>query len=404
MFDWFYTLFGTIMGFFNSITGSYALALLLFALSVKILMLPFAIKQQKTQIKGVRLRPKILLIEQKYAGRNDQVTLRKKQEEIMQLQQSEGYSPLAGCLPLLIQFPILIGLYNVIRSPLSYICKLSDTVVQKLNEVVLGGAADVKISKIDQIGIIGKLHQNFDEYAHVFTENNVDFTAADLPNISLFGLNLAERPSITNPSWLLVIPILSFVFAFLSVRLTRIFSGAAQMQTTTSEQQMSMKIMDFTMPAMSLFISFMVSGALGVYWIYQSIITSIQVVILAKCMPLPKYTDEELAMMAKAIKKGTAENPARQGYGFTSVKNGERPRSLHHIDDDDEDIPRVAPTQRSESKRTEEKKGLTQGVSLKKDQRNKKPRPSEDEESTSASEIAPECTEEDPEKYKADEE
>ena len=87
-----YQFFGNILNVFNSWTGNYMLALLLFALMIKIILLPLSIMQQKNQIKGAKLRPKILLIEKKYAGRNDQPTLKKKQAEIMELQQKEGYS------------------------------------------------------------------------------------------------------------------------------------------------------------------------------------------------------------------------------------------------------------------------------------------------------------------------
>ena len=93
MFDFLYEIFGKVLAWFNSWTGSYAIALLLFALAFKILFLPFAIKQQQNQIKQAKLRPKIAKIEKKYAGRNDQPTLQKKQQEIMELQQKEGYSP-----------------------------------------------------------------------------------------------------------------------------------------------------------------------------------------------------------------------------------------------------------------------------------------------------------------------
>ena len=106
--------FGYLMRFFCSFTNNnYAISLFLFAICVKIVMLPLSIKQQKNQIKGAKLRPKIMAIEKKYAGRNDRPTLQKKQNEIMELQQKEGYSPLSGCLPLLIQLPIIMALYNI---------------------------------------------------------------------------------------------------------------------------------------------------------------------------------------------------------------------------------------------------------------------------------------------------
>ena len=123
MFDWLYQALGTLLYWFSEIMGNYyVLALLIYALIFKIVFLPFAVKQQKNQIKMAKLTPKIELIKAKYRGRTDTATMQKQQEEIMALQKSEGYSMMSGCLPLLLQLPIIIMLYNVIRNPLSYIC------------------------------------------------------------------------------------------------------------------------------------------------------------------------------------------------------------------------------------------------------------------------------------------
>ena len=98
MFDWLYRFLGSMLSFFESFTGGYALALLLYALVFKIVFLPFSIKQQQNQIAMAKLAPKIELIKAKYKGRTDQPTMQKQQQEIMDLQQKEGYSPLSGCL------------------------------------------------------------------------------------------------------------------------------------------------------------------------------------------------------------------------------------------------------------------------------------------------------------------
>ena len=141
MLDWIYTALGAMMRFFNTITGSYALALLFYALVFKIVFLPFTIKQQKNQIKMAKLTPKIELIKAKYKGRTDQPTMQKQQQEIMELQQKEGYNPMSGCLPLLIQMPIIILLYTVIQGPLSYIAKPIDTYDKEL--LVVNGITEV---------------------------------------------------------------------------------------------------------------------------------------------------------------------------------------------------------------------------------------------------------------------
>ena len=115
LFGWLYGPIGTMLSWFSSLFGgSYAFALLLYALLFKIVFLPFSIKQQKNQIKMAKLTPQLELIKAKYAGRTDAPTKQKMQQEIMEFQQKEGYNPLSGCLPMLLQFPIIIFLYDII--------------------------------------------------------------------------------------------------------------------------------------------------------------------------------------------------------------------------------------------------------------------------------------------------
>lgn len=322
-----YGFFGTILSWFNSLTGSYALALLLFALLFKLIFLPFSIKTQKNQILMAKLKPKIAKIEKKYAGRTDRVTLQKKQQEIMELQQQEGYSMLSGCLPMLIQLPIIIFLYNVIRSPLSYICHTSADVLSAI-KTVLGSTTADEISLISEIN------------AYIAKNGSAAITAAGLdvttlPNFNLFGVNLAATPSFTNFSILVLIPVLAAFFQWLSMFLMRKMSGNTQMTATDEQSQMSMRMMDLVFPLMTLFFAFNFSGMLGLYWIYQSIISILQQYILAKAMPLPTYTEAELKEMAKLEKERLAAQKA-------AIQSQPKYKSLHYIDDDDyEELPDV---------------------------------------------------------------
>ena len=124
MLDAIYSFIGTILSWLNSWTGHYLVALLVFALILKILFLPFGIKQQKNTQKQMKMKPKEMAIRKKYAGRNDQPTQQKMQQEIMEMYSQEGYNPMSGCLPLLIQMPFLFLIYKVIMNPLQYICKI----------------------------------------------------------------------------------------------------------------------------------------------------------------------------------------------------------------------------------------------------------------------------------------
>ena len=344
MFDWLYELFGAMLSFFNSITGSYALALLLYALVFKIVFLPFSIKQQKNQISMAKLAPKIELIKAKYRGRTDQVTMRKQQEEILELQQKEGYSPLSGCLPLLLQMPLIIFLYTVIRNPLSYICKLEKNAVVAIHQAVNGLEAAASFDKIDQISLVNKIHESG------LTEINYGegiFNTSLIPDFNLFGLDLAATPSFENISWLVVIPFLAAGISWLSMYLTRKWSGNTMAAGQDAQAQASMKMMDLVMPAMTVFFTFSFSAMLGLYWIYQSALSIVQSYILSKAMPLPKYTEEELKAMRKAQKE--AEKAQR-----AALKAQTKYKSLHYIDEDDyEELPTIKSEKDAPKKPTE---------------------------------------------------
>lgn len=322
-----YQFFGNILNWFNSWTGNYMLALLLFALLVKIILLPLSIMQQKNQIKGAKLRPKMMMIEKKYAGRNDQVTLKKKQAEMMELQQKEGYSAFSGCLPLLIQFPIIIILYRVIQKPLTYVSHLGSylaTIAEKI-----GFTASYKNSEIE---LISQIKQNMELAQEGFAEAGGTGALADvLPKMSFFGADLTMKPYFW--SILLLIPVLNFALGVLTMKLSKKLNGnMAQMTAQTQDQKVSGGIMEWMMPVVSLWFAFILPSALGVYWIYQSVLGIVQMLILAKVMPMPKYSQEELEQIMKELKKQQVERPAYTGSSYS----GDRPRSLHHIDDDDE--------------------------------------------------------------------
>lgn len=321
--SWIYNLFGTILGFFSDITGgSYALALLLYALVFKILFLPFTIKQQKNQIAMAKLAPKIALIRAKYKGRTDRVTMQKQQEEIMALQQKEGYSPFSGCLPLLLQMPIIIFLYNVIRAPLSYIAKFPKEVIEAVNNLVSPDKA------LDQISLISKINEYVDAGKLIEIEG---FELSKIPDFNFLGMNLANTPSFSNISWLVIIPFLAALSQWFTMWITRKVNGnGMQMGNDDAQAQMSMKMMDLIMPLMTVFFAFGFSGMLGVYWIYQSLLSIVQTLILAKVMPIPKFTEEDI----KAIRKAEKE---QEKINREVMKSQPKFRSLHYIDEDDYD-------------------------------------------------------------------
>ena len=335
-----YKLLGAMLyGFSYIFKGKYVFGLLIYALLFKILFLPFTIKQQKNQIKMAKLTPQIELIKAKYKGRTDQPTMQKQQQEIMELQQKEGYSPFSGCLTLLLQFPVIIFLYNVIRGPLSYICGLSKDAIAQICDII--GFSGNTANEIEIVGAINA-------YRDAGNSGLEGFDLTRLPDFTLFGTDLSGIPSFQNINWLIAVPVLAAVLTWLSMFLTRRWNNnPATNPAGDAQAKASMKIMDLMMPAMTLWMAFSFSGMLGIYWAYQSALGILQTYIISKAMPLPKFTEEELKEMRKAQK--AAEKAQR-----SAAKVAPKYRSLHYIDDEDYEIlPELTEEQKTTKKAPE---------------------------------------------------
>ena len=371
---------GYVIKFCNWIMGNqYLFALLIFAIIIEIILLPFGIKQQKNSIKQARLRPKEMAIRKKYAGRDDQVTKQKVQAEIQELYQKEGYSPFSGCGPMIIQLPVLMALYYIVLNPMKYICRLSTDVINNVITVVKGFNlnpnatydATRTINLMDDVRNIINTH-GMEPFSNIEGFGDKITSAADLPEITVFGLNLAGTPSFTNFNWLMLIPVLTFAAYFFSMKMTRKFQPNPMQD---AQAGCSNKMMDLMMPLMSVWICFMVPAAIGVYWIFKSLIGVLKQVILNKAMPLPKYTDEDY----RAAEKEYSQKPEKSAK--KTAPSGKPVRSLHHIDDEDfadtaqaaaERRARLEAAEKAEAEKSEaDKKGsIVEAAPLKEDKNN----------------------------------
>lgn len=352
---------GTFLGWLDQLTGNYVLALFLFAIVVEALLLPLGIKQQKNSIRQAKLRPKEMAIRKKYAGRNDQATQQKVTMEIQELYQRENFNPMGGCLPLLIQLPIIIILYNVVVNPMKYLLGLSEEAIATINAYVTsavdaGGLGVTLASKsngtIELMSKIEELGREAFASLQSFSYNTaegvtrlgsdyyqplMDAFEQGMPDLNFFGLNLGAIPSFLEPSPLWAVPILTFVVYYASMKITRKFT---YQPTTGNDQQVacSNKMMDITMPLMSVYFTFIMPAAIGVYWIFKSILTTIKQIILHKMMPVPQFTEAEYKAAEKEL-AGKATKKNADGTDSTvnvAMKGGIAPvRSLHHIDDED---------------------------------------------------------------------
>lgn len=317
--DILYIPMGYIIRFAYSLTNNYLLAILLFALVMEILLLPIAIKQQKNQVKQASLAPKTNAIRKKYAGRNDQATQQKMQEELMQMYQEEKFNPAGGCLPLLIQFPIIICLYNVIINPLRYISNVPQEQISRLAEKLSGVISSVRTSQIDIINYLRSVGvQDF-----IGEDCAPALEHAVLPDFTIGPLDLSQVPSISW-NWLLLIPILTFVVMVASQKITQHFTYQPP-ESRDAQNALSMKIMTWTMPLLTVYIEFQMAAAIGIYWIFRQVLYTIERIILSKVIPVPQFTEEDFK---EAERQANLSKKQQK-------KEKKQVRSLHHIDDEE---------------------------------------------------------------------
>ncbi len=250
---------GYILSTIYSLVENYGLAILIFTVVVKLIMMPLIAKQQKSMQAMQKIQPQLEKIQKKYA--NDQ---QKMQQETMKIYQENKVNPAGGCLPLLVQFPIIIGLYQVITKPLQYILHLDVEVVEKI-----AGVLNMEYPRTSEITIANAISENA-----ALIQEKIGY-AIEAINFDFFGLDLSATPSLKFISWLWLIPILSAITSYISSIITRKLSGNAN--SAANEQ---MKTMNIIMPLMSGYFCFIMPSGVGLYWIASNVVQVIQQVLL----------------------------------------------------------------------------------------------------------------------------
>ena len=335
--------------------GSFILGTVYFAIALEILMIPLGIHQQKNSRKQAKLRPREMAIRNKYKGRNDQATQQKVNQEIQELYTKEGYSPMAGCLPLLITLPFLMFLYYIVIDPMTYMMGASEGLTSAFltfadAPAAAGGLGLVLTSDRGTIEVLSLIRESgisLDGLADfAYLANGSDCLAAlegmaeRIPDFNLLGLNMGLAPGFETRDQLILLfmPVLTFVVYWGSGKISRKFTFQPMQNGDQKDpaQGCSNNMMNIMMPAMSAWFTFMVPAAVGLYWIFKSIISTVKQFILFKVMPLPTFTEEDYKAAERELAGKDKNKPVKRDPNTPKNPNV---RSLHHIDDEDYETP-----------------------------------------------------------------
>lgn len=274
-----YRIFGTPLGFvmwlFYQVIPVYGVALVLFTVLMRAALVPVAIKQQKSMVKMQLYQPRIQEIQKKYANNREKMS-----EEMSKLYAEEGYNPMMGCLPMLIQLPIIFGLYDVIQRPLTHLLHVSGDVITKATEIASQLMnLDLTRDMSSQIKIISIVGNNPDAFAGLG-----DFVSkVQSLKFNIGPIDLTQLPQWGNflqPIW--IIPVLSFATSLLlSLFSMRQTAAAAGENNPANGMTKGMMLM---MPLMSGYFAVILPAGLGVYWILSNLLMAVQTALLNKYM------------------------------------------------------------------------------------------------------------------------
>ena len=289
MFEFFANIFGYLLQFLYTLVNNYGLAIILFTLIIKLLLLPLSIKQQKTMKKSSELQEKVKVMQFKY--KNDPEKLNK---EMMNLYKTENVSPFSGCLTSIIQMLLLLSIFYLVRSPLTFMEKIPqeniNTYIQQLK---------------DEGKVISNVYPEIDliRETELLKEKNPEDQFIEKTNIKMnfLGLDLSKIPQQNMTDYTVyIIPVLYILSSFISIRITtakqqkdkedkksKNIDGntGKEIEDETNEMDAGMqtnKMMSWFVPIMSISIAFIAPLGLALYWLISNILMIAERLIIDK--------------------------------------------------------------------------------------------------------------------------
>ena len=332
-------LLGQVMnGIYNVLSAigieNIGICIIIFTVIVYTFMIPLTIKQQKFSKMSAVMQPELQKIQKKYEGKKDQASMMKQQEEMQIVYDKYGTSMSSGCLPLLIQMPILFALYPVIQNIPNYVRGVRDVYMPVVEQIMATDGFQSIMEKIGEASPVLMSASAYD-YSQANTLVNVLYKFQDatwgtlleqMPGItevaqstmarvtdlnSFLGINIGEQPltmltqafhngSFTGMFLAIIIPVMAGLTQFISVKLQ---PQAASSGDKDNPMMNSMKTMTYTMPLISVVFGFTLPAGLGLYWAVSALVRCVQQLAVNKYLSKKTVEDIIAENQKKAAKK-----------------------------------------------------------------------------------------------------
>lgn len=277
----------------KNLPWAYVWTILLFTIATKLLLFPLAIWQQKGTARMSAVSSLMQQVQKTYAKDKN-----RQQQEMQKLQEEMGYNPLSGCLPMLVQFPIIFGLVEVIYKPLTYMLRLPSELLTLLTNKTVeltGIELTSATSRLIETNIIEQVKSNWGAFSELTAQFPNEMGMLHQFDMSIGSINLWEKPTFAF-NLMLLIPLFSVVTMLISSLISAKAAG-------TQNQPGSGKVMMITMAAMFGVFSFTYPAGFSLYWGFQNIVLIFQSMLLRKMINPDKYKAEVLEKYEESKKK-----------------------------------------------------------------------------------------------------
>ena len=287
------SLFGYILNALYNLFNNYGIAIIIFSILLRIILIPITIKQQKTMKKTTKMQQEMNSIREKY--KNDPEKLN---QETIELYKREKMSPFSGCLSAILQLVIILAVFWLVSQPLTYMKKVQNSELFNEYKQKIEEQTDTK-STYKEIAIIDKVESDYQEILNNLNDENVE-NREELENrknqleelrinMEFLGLDLSKVPTQSLNDWkVYVIPVLYVITSFISIRLTTKTQNSKNGNEVKSAEAESMeqmnKSMSYMMPIMSISIAAIAPLGLALYWLVSNILMIFERLIINKFM------------------------------------------------------------------------------------------------------------------------
>ena len=275
---------------YRMVGNNYLIALLIFTFLTKLLLFPLMLKQLKSTKKKQKIAPEYNKLREKY--KDNPVKL---QEETTRLYAENKISPMAGCLLPIIQIPIILAMFFVVKQPLTYIAQMDQEQIASYTAEYL----QKDVSELTENEIKGYEINIAKEYELLDMKIGSKISLGDTPKDAF-----SKDESVKVSKWTLLVPILTLFFSILSNQV----SMRKTKQTMSEDQAEMQKSMSIMMPLLSAYISFAWPIALGIYWLFGSILGIGQQLIIDKLMEDKTKNNDKKTKKNKVLFLGKGEN------------------------------------------------------------------------------------------------